>query len=117
MRQFWFFLFLILAGCNRPTEVLPTVAEPNAIATGLVLTEFAPPAGYESISFPAIDGNVEDLSGWRSEMLFSFNGAYSSTSRTAAASTQASVYFDQVGSARRVLATVDTDLEEASEPI
>jgi hypothetical protein len=118
MRRFWLIFLLILAGCNRNTnEVLPTVAEPSALATALILTEFAPPVGYETISLPNIDANVEHLSGWRAEMLFSFNGLYSRTSRTAAASTQASVYYDQVGTARRVLATVDTDLEEASDPI
>jgi hypothetical protein len=118
MQRFWFILLLILVGCNRNTnEALPTVAEPSALATALILTEFAPPAGYDTISFPNIDANVETLSGWRTEMLFSFNGVYARTPRTAGASTQASVYYDQVGNARRVLAIVDTDLEEESEPI
>jgi hypothetical protein len=118
MQRFWFILLFILAGCNRNTnEALPTVAEPGALATALILTEFAPPAGYGTISFPDIDANVETLSGWRAEMFFSFNGVYARTPRTAAASTQATVYYNQVGTARRVVAVVDTDLEEASEPI
>lgn len=116
MRHFVFLMLLMLAGCNRDNNVLPTVAHPDAIGTALVLTEFAPPVGYDTISLPRIDARTEELSGWRADMYFSFNGVYARTNRTTAASVQATVYYDQVGSARRVVATVDNDLEEASEP-
>lgn len=112
-------LLLLLAACNRSTsqDPLPTLAAPEAIATGLVLTENAPPAGFDSISFPHIDANVEFLSGWRAEIYFAFNGVYARTTRNASVSTQATVYYDQVGSARRILATLDNDLEESEEAV
>lgn len=111
-------MLLALSGCNRNNslEALPTLAEPNAIATGLVLTEKAPPQGFDTVSFPHIDDNLEALSGWRYEMVFGFNGVYSRTSREATSSTKATVTYNQLGSARRVVATIDDDLEEASDP-
>ncbi len=68
MKRFWvMMIILILSGCNQAAspDVLPTLANPEAIATGLVLTENAPPPGFESVSFPSIDANLTDLSGWR----------------------------------------------------
>lgn len=118
MRRFIFLMLVILVGCNRDNpNVLPTVAEPNAIATALVLTEYAPPVGFDSISFPRIDANTELLSGWRAEMNFSFTGVYARTTREAAAAIQAQAYYDQVGSARRVVATVNNSLEENAEAV
>jgi hypothetical protein len=117
MRRLFLLILLILAGCDRSNNVLPTVVEPNAAGTALMLTEFAPPLGYDTIAVPRLDARTEELAGWRAEMNFSFNGVYARTPRTTAASIQAVVYYDQVGSARRVVATVDNDLEEAAEAI
>lgn len=109
----------ILSGCNRNStdQVLPTLAEPDAIATGLVLTENAPPPGFNTVSFPQIDANLSALVGWRYEMRFAFDGVYARTPREAATSTEAVVTYDQVGSRRRVVATIDDDLEEARDPV
>lgn len=111
--------FFLIAGCNQTStpQVLPTLADPAAIATGFVLTENAPPAGFETVSFPNINDNLEALSGWRYQMFFSFNGVFARTPRQTSASAQAVVTYNQVGSARRVEATIDVDLEDESEPI
>lgn len=106
---------LLFAGCNQTEtpQILPTLAEPEAIATGLVLTENAPPVGFETVSFPEIDANLEALSGWRYEMFFSFNGVFAQTPRETDASAEASITYNQVGSQRRVVATLDNDLESS----
>ncbi|MGB7339712.1 MAG: hypothetical protein WBC91_12535 [Phototrophicaceae bacterium] len=120
MKHLWGLIGLILlAGCtatNNP-PVLPTLAQPEAIATGLVLTENAPPPGFDTVSFPNIDANLERLSGWRYEMFFSLDGVFARTPRSTGASTQASVTYDQVGSKRRIEAIIDVDLEDVAEPI
>lgn len=112
-------MILCLSACNRAnsSNVLPTVAQADAVATSLVLTEKAPPAGFDTVSFPRIDDNLTALSGWRYEMVFGFTGVYARTSRETSTSTQATVSYDQVGSARRVVATIDNNLEEASDPV
>lgn len=112
-------LIIILAGCTSdPAEqVLPTQAEPMAMGTSIVLTEFAPPAGYDTVSFPNIDDNLRFLSGWRYEMYFGFEGVFARTTRVASVSYRASVTYDQVLSARRVEATIDDNLEQDAAPI
>ncbi|GAB5494045.1 MAG: hypothetical protein Phog2KO_42600 [Phototrophicaceae bacterium] len=113
-------IIFILSACTQQDstpQVLPTLAEPDAIATGFVLTENAPPAGFETVSFPSIDANLELLSGWRYQMFFSFNGVFARTPRQTSASTQAVVTYNQVASARRVEAVIDVDLEDQTEPI
>ena len=64
IKHLWILIgILCLAGCNQAStpQPLPTLAEPDAIATGLVLTENAPPAGYDTVSFPEIDENIDQL--------------------------------------------------------
>lgn len=118
--RYWILLILLsLSACNRSDtpEMLPTVAQPDAVATSFVLTENAPPTGFDTVSFPKIDANLERLSGWRYEMVFGFDGVYARTPRETVSSTEASVTYNQVGSERRVVATIDNDLEGESEPI
>ncbi|MGJ3240372.1 MAG: hypothetical protein ACFE0Q_16815 [Anaerolineae bacterium] len=112
-------LLLLLAGCDTTQNipVLPTLAEPDAIATGFVLTENAPPAGFDTVSFPTIDANLPQLAGWRYEMFFAFEGVFARTPRTVSASTQAIISYNQVGSARRVEALLDNDLEGLADPL
>lgn len=120
MKHLWVLIgIILLTGCTQTNDpaVLPTLAQPDAIATGLVLTENAPPPGFETVSFPTIDANLERLSGWRYEMFFSLNGVFARTPRETSASTQASITYDQVGSKRRIEATIDVDLEDVAEPI
>jgi len=116
IKHLWILIgILCLAGCNQAStpQPLPTLAEPDAIATGLVLTENAPPAGYDTVSFPEIDENIEMLSGWRYELFFSFSGVFARTPRETDASAEASITYNQIGSSRHVVATIDNDLESS----
>lgn len=111
-------LLLWLAACQQTNpQVIPTRAEPEAVATSIHLTENAPPPGFDTVAFPRIDGNTEALSGWRYEMIFAFNGVFSRTTRETAVQTSATVTYNQVGSARRVIAQIDNDLETPADPL
>jgi hypothetical protein len=112
-----FLLLLFIAACRPQETVIPTVANPEAVATGFVLTENAPPAGFDTISFPRIDANLEELPGWRYEMEFEFIGRFARTPREANALTQATVWYQQLSSSRRVIARIQQDLQGESEPI
>lgn len=110
---------IVLSACQpaADTLVVPTLANPDAVATGFVLTENAPPAGFDTVSFPRIDDQLTRLPGWRYEMTFRFDGVFARTSRTVTTRTQATVSYNQLGSARRVVARIDNDLESASDPV
>lgn len=110
---------LILTSCQEAPDMdaLPTLADPVSLATAIVLTENAPPAGYETVSFPRVDDNTQALAGWRAEMFFQLEGVFARTTRQTSASTNATITYDQVGSARRVIATRDLNLAEDAEPL
>lgn len=113
-------ILVILSGCrNRGagTDDLPTPITPDAYATAIVLTENAPPPGFEQISFPKIDDNLRQLSGWRYEMQMSFEGVFAGTPRQTQAETRATVWFNQVASARRVVLQTEGDLLGQAESI
>ncbi|MEM9953880.1 MAG: hypothetical protein AAF846_19880 [Chloroflexota bacterium] len=120
MKYVWMVTCIILLGACVPNDdpsLIPTRTNPDAVATGIILTENAPPAGFDTVSFPEIDANLEQLSGWRYQMFFSFDGVFARTPRETGASTQATVTYDQVGSRRLIDATIDVDLEDIEEPI
>jgi hypothetical protein len=97
---------LLLAACDRGTindpSQLPTPIDPETAPTEFYLTQNAPPTGFSTVSFPQIDANTNLLSGWHADMRLEFDGAFSSVSRPTSAQTRAEVWFDQLGSARRV---------------
>lgn len=96
---------------------MPTVIPLEVAATALAMTQNAPPVGFDTVSFPRVDANLNLLPGWRYEVEMKFDGVFARTPRPAAALTRASVEFNQVASARRVLTTVDNDIERASDPV
>ena len=86
-------ILLLAAGCQQDDGPLPTLANPAAIATGSVLTENAPPSGFDTVAFPRIDANLTDLPGWRYAMDMEFNGRFARPSREANARTQSTLTF------------------------
>jgi hypothetical protein len=114
------FLLICLTGCGVRTITPPPVPTPiplDVAATAFVMTENAPPAGYETISFPRIDAGLTQLPGWHYKVTLTFDGVFARTTRTASASTTAEVSFNQVASARRVAASVDNDLQDSTPPL
>lgn len=119
--RYWVIIMvgLLLAACQSApaTEApLPTLAQPEAVATDLALTRNAPPPGFSTVAFPRIDDKLTRLAGWRYEMTFAFDGVFAQTARTAKTHTTATVSYQQLGNARRVVATIDDDLTKESEP-
>ncbi len=103
-----------LTACGpRPTpvSVIPTVASIEGLATAQTMTQNAPPTAWRAtISFPQVDKGLASLSGWRYEVTLSFNGKFTGTTRATTASAQAQVYFNQLGSARRVVVSTSGEL-------
>jgi len=113
-------VMLCLAACNsRPfvPALLPTTASLDTEATALMQTKNAPPEGFSTVSFPRVDQTLIKLSGWHYEALLVFEGIYARTTRPVAARADLQVWYDQVGSARRAAATLETDLDAATPPI
>jgi hypothetical protein len=107
------FLALAVSACDRGQSLqdVPTPASVDALATQTILTQNAPPPGFRNgVSFPQVDQGLNELSGWHYEVLMSFDGVFASTPRKASASTQAEVWFNQLGTARRVVVQTSGDL-------
>lgn len=111
-------LAILLAACTtqrgqNPGD-LPTVASFESIqheATAVVLTENAPPPGFrERVSFPEVDAGLQQLSGWRYLVTLEFNGVFARTPRETSATARAEVWFNQLGSARRLLVETSGEL-------
>lgn len=102
---------LVLAACNpqrgQRLEDIPTLASFDALqqaATAEMMTQNAPPPGFrERVSFPEVDARLTELPGWRYIVTLGFDGAFTADGQPASATARAEVWFNQLGSARRVL--------------
>lgn len=108
------FCAVVLGGCGT-SSAIPTLIDIDASATQVVLTQNAPPPGFDTVDFTEIDANLSRLPGWRYDASLIFSGTYTRTTREANAATRANVWYNQVGSARRVVARVSGDLQEAEQ--
>lgn len=98
---------ILLAGCNmqRGQDIadIPTVAAFDSLATAQYLTQNAPPPAYRgNIAFPEVDANLSRMTGGRYVVQLEFNGVFARTPRQTSAHASAEVWFNQVGSSRRV---------------
>lgn len=103
---------LFLTGCNRGQNIadIPTPASVEGLATAQVLTAVAPPEGFrDSVSFPEVDANLQQLQGGRYLVTLEFNGVFTSTPRTTSATATAEVWFNQSGT-RRVVVNIAGEL-------
>jgi hypothetical protein len=93
-------------------DVVPTQASLEDLATALPLTQNAPPHPYngEVTRFSLVDNELNELSGWRYVVQLEFDGVFSRTPRETQASARAEVWFNQLGSARRVIFNTSGDL-------
>ncbi|MDX2162236.1 MAG: hypothetical protein SF162_12995 [bacterium] len=86
-------------------EDIPTLADIAAMSTALPLTQNAPPAPYNNpvTAFDRVDNRLNELAGWRYVVTFEFDGVFARTPREVDATARAEVWFNQLGSARRVV--------------
>jgi hypothetical protein len=108
---------ILLAACDMQRgqnvqDVVPTQASLEDLATALPLTQNAPPAPYNGdvTRFSLVDNDLNELPGWHYVVQLEFDGVFSRTPRQTQASARAEVWFNQLGSARRVLFTTSGDL-------
>lgn len=105
------FSLALLAACNpqrgQRLEDIPTPASFDALqqaATAEMMTQNAPPPGFrERVSFPEVDARLTELPGWRYIVTLGFDGALAADGQPTSATARAEVWFNQLGSARRVL--------------
>jgi len=112
-RTFFFALLLLtLAACRRNQETtIPTAVSIDDMATAMVLTQNAPPPGFnEYVSFPQIDAGLTDLPGWHYVVHLEFEGVFARTPRQTTASAQAEVWYNQLASSRRVVVQTSGEL-------
>lgn len=108
-------LLLLLAACTtrrgQQLEDLPTQASIEGAATAQFLTQNAPPEGFrDAIAFPEVDAGLNELSGWRYVVYLEFNGTFARTPRETSATASAEVWFNQLGTARRVVVSTSGEL-------
>ena len=116
-------LALVLAACDmsrrgQRLEDIPTLANVDALATSVIQTENAPPEGFRGpVSFPLVDQNLEELAGWHYVVRLEFSGTFSDVARETSASANAEVWYNQLGSARRVVVSTSGELLGSDESI
>lgn len=99
---------------GQTLEGIPTVASIESVeqaATAAVMTQNAPPEGFrDTISFPEVDERLLELPGWRYIVTLEFDGVFARTPRETTATARAEVWFNQLGSARRLLVETSGEL-------
>jgi hypothetical protein len=95
---------LVAGGCRGLGQTPPPPPyDVDSLATAIVLTENAPPAGYESAAVPVVDADLADLPGYRYTLDIRFEGVYDSDLREAVGHIRAEVLWDGLAPARRVI--------------
>ncbi|GAB1421653.1 hypothetical protein MASR2M15_18340 [Anaerolineales bacterium] len=89
---------------------LPTPVDLTIAATDVVLTQNAPPPGFNQLHLPLINDGVNALTSWQSETLLRFQGYVTGTPREITATIQLAEAYDLVASARSVKVSSEGDL-------
>jgi hypothetical protein len=103
----------LISGCTRGQQLgdIPTQAAFDSLATAQYFTENAPPPGFrESVSFPEVDANQNAMIGGHYVVQLEFNGVFARTPRQTTAHASAEVWFNQVGSSRRVVVQITGEM-------
>lgn len=106
----------LLVGCDlsrrgQTLEEIPTLANVDAMATAVVQTQNAPPEDFRGpVSFPLVDQALATLPGWHYNVTLEFSGTFSDVARETSASANAEVWYNQLGSARRVVVNTSGEL-------
>ncbi len=101
---------LLLVACDRilgeePTVIIPTQANITYedVQTALPFTQNAPPPGFESVSFPSVDDNLENTVYSRFEINATFTGFYADNRELAPdAAIKVEIWNDELNVRRQV---------------
>lgn len=108
-------LVLMLAACgaNRydPADLPTLIPSMEQMGTSVALTEVAPPPGYRGeVSYQRVDETLRELEGWRYDVTLAFDGVFAQTGDPTSARAEATVFFNQISGARRVLVASSGEL-------
>lgn len=96
-------MLIALAGCDSGVA-LPTQSSIEMAQTAIVLTEAAPPPGFqESVAYPTLDAKLIRLPSWRSVLTLMFDGVDSTLKEKSTAKLEAQIYRNELASTRRVV--------------
>lgn len=104
MRSAWLLLVFLVGGC-LPTgnNALPTTSSIEMALTAEVLTQNAPPPGFEEVEFAPIDRQLERLPHWHYIVSLSFEGVIADTRKTTTGTISAEVFSNELVGERRVV--------------
>lgn len=114
-------ILLWLTGCSdrgRTLDDLPTpITDLDAYATALVMTQNAPPERFrEFIRYPRLDAGLDELSNWRGMISLDFDGVFAGTPRPARGHVTAEVFYNQLGTERRIVLATEGELLTSGTP-
>jgi hypothetical protein len=98
-------LCLLVSGCGLiATPPVPTVSSITMQQTAIILTQNAPPPGFEqSVQFAKIDGSLDNLTSWHYTVSLAFDGTFTDTGDKATGEIDAEVFSNVAPGERRVL--------------
>jgi len=95
---------LLLAACVPLQGALPTLSSVPMEQTAIVLTQAAPPPGFQgAVAYPVLDAKLKKLPAWRGSLLLTFDGVDATLKQPTAARITVDIFSDELRSARRVL--------------
>jgi len=100
----------LLAACQTGStslEPLPTLADIRALPTTDFLTQNAPPAGFDEVSFDPLDRALAARPGWSYAVVGEFDGTFAGTDEPAEGRFTLHVWADELGEARRAILEVE----------
>ncbi len=108
---------LLLAGCSGEGAALPTQSSIEMAQTAVVLTEAAPPPGFQvSIAYPTLDAKLVRLPSWHSVLTLTFDGVDSTLKEKSTAKLEAQIYRNELASTRRVVFSAEGQAFGVTDP-
>jgi hypothetical protein len=96
---------VFLSACVPTSSALPTVSSVEMVQTAIVLTQNAPPPGFNSVAYPTLDARLVRQPSWHADVSVSFDGIDATTKQPLTAKLDAQIFSNELASTRRVLFT------------
>ncbi len=110
----WLLIGIALTGCEGPKPI-PTQASVPMALTADFLTQNAPPPAFQTVQFPTIDRNLDQISNYHYTVSLAFEGTFADSQKEARGEISADVYSNQIIGERRVILNLSGNIfEQAS---
>lgn len=103
-------LIAFIAACqveNARLEPLPTLADIHTLPTTDFLTQNAPPAGFDEVSFDPLDRTLAARPGWTYSVVGEFDGVFVDSGEPAKGRFSLHVWANELGESRRAILEVE----------